>query len=288
MNASLEGDADVIEQPEAGLEAQKELVENPLEESPEGEISETVGEIDHVDQEIFIAQKSIAERQAKLAALREDMDIPSNGEDSPAAEFQSEKIKQLEKRRQELGKQKEKWIEQYGRENLPEGVAFDDEEGGREAKGSSLEKEENRERDDKEKKEDLELRKKWIENCKEDTVKHFEDAMQEDWRTKDAMNLDLTVELMKLRVPKAIDKEAEAFVSGVADEPPFSTVWMKWQTSSPLERILNKPNWISKLEITFDNKAQEIAEEGELRKEEKKSTDNKEIGQDVIEEGSAG
>ena len=283
MTAGIEGGVDAAgqsaEQPEAGLEAQKELTENRSEKSPEVQINETVGEIDHVDQEIFATQKSIAETESKLAELREGMGISPNDESSPATEFQNEKIKQLEKRKEKLGQQKESWIKQHGRENLPDGVALDDEEGDREAKGGSLEKGEGQEQDDKEKKEDLELRKKWIKKWEEDSVKNFEDAMREDWRTKDAMNLDLTLELMKLRVPKAMDKEAEAFINGTVDEPPFSAVWIKWQTSSPLDRILNKPNWIGKLEITFDNEVQKIAEEDELKKEE--VVENKEAEQNT-------
>ncbi|MGD1003199.1 MAG: hypothetical protein ABR884_01315 [Minisyncoccia bacterium] len=288
MSTDMEGGVDTAgqsaEQPEAGLEAQKESIENPSEKSPETEINETVGEIDHVDQEVFTAQKSIADTEAKLAELREGMGMPPNGENSPAAGFQNEKIKQLEKRKEELGQQKEDWIKQHGRENLPDGVALDDEEGGREAKGGSLEKEEDQERDDKEKKEDLELRKKWIKKWEEDSVKHFENAMREDWRTKDAMNLDLTIQLMKLRVPKAMDKKAEEFLNGTVDEPPFSTVWMRWQTSSPLDKILNKPNWIGKLEITFDDEVQKIAEESELKKEEKEDVENKKTEQDTTQE----
>lgn len=280
MEGSVDAAGQSPEQPEAGLEAQKELLENPSEKSPEAEINETVGEIDHVDQEIFTAQKSIAETETKLAELREGMGMPPGGENSPAAEFQNEKIKQLEKRKEELGQQKESWIKQHGRENLPDGVALDDEEGGREAKGGSLEKEEDQEQDNKEKKEDLDLRKKWIKKWEEDAVKNFEDAMRQDWRMKDAMNLDLTIQLMKLRVPKAMDKEAEEFVNGTVDEPPFSTVWIKWQTSSPLDRILNKPNWIGKLEITFDNEVQKIADESELKKAE--DTETKKPGPEEI------
>jgi hypothetical protein len=279
MAAGMEGGSDktgqIVEHPEAGseaqLEAQKESLENASEKSPEAEINETVGEIDRVDQEIFAAQKSVTETQVKLASLRDSMGMPPGGENSPAAEFQSEKIRQLESRKGELSRQKENWIQQHGRENLPDGVAFDDEEGGREAKGGSFEDEQEQEPSEQEKKEDLELRKQWLKKLEEDSVKHFEKAMREDWRTKDAMNLDLTIQLMKLRVPKALAKEAEEFVDGAVDDPPFSAVWIKWQTSSPLERILNKPNWISKLEITFDNEAREIADDSELKKEEKEN-----------------
>ena len=256
------------EQPEAGLEAQNEFVENPSEKSPETEINETVGEIDRVDQEIFAAQKSVTETRAKLAELREGMGMPPSDENAPAAEFQNEKVKQLEERKKELGQQKEDWIKQHGRENLPDGVAFEDGEDGREAKGGSLEKEEDQEQSEKEKKEDLELRKQWLKKFEEESVKNFEDAMREDWRTKDAMNLDLAIQFMKLRVPEAMDKKAEDFINGKVDQPPFSAVWIKWQNSSMMDRILNKPNSISRLEITFDDEAQKIADESELEKEE--------------------
>jgi hypothetical protein len=273
LNAAMEGGGDAAGQSaeQSDTEAKKELIENPSEKSPEAEINETVGEIDHVDQEIFAAQKSIAEAEAKLAELREGMGMPPNGENSPAAGFQNEKINQLKKRKEELDQKKEDWIKQHGRENLPDGVALKDEEDGREAKGGSLEEEEDQEQNEKEKKEDLELRKQWLKKFEEESVKNFEDAMREDWRTKDAMNLDLTIQLMKLRVPEAMDKEAEDFINGKADEPAFSAVWIKWQTSSTLDRILNKPNWISKLEITFDDEAQKIADESELKKENKET-----------------
>lgn len=274
MGTEMEGGTDAAgqaaEQPEAGLEAQKEALQNASENSSEQAIGATIGERDRVDQEIFAAQKSIAERQAKLSSLREEMGMPSGNENSPVADFQNERIKELEKRKGELDQQKENWIKQYGRENLPDGLAFDGENGDREAKGGSVEKNRDREQEEKEKKEDLEFRKKWMEKFKEDSVKNFEEAMREDWHTNDAMNLDLTVELMKRRVPSAMDKEAEDFINGKVDGPPFSTVWIKWQTSSALDKILGKPNFISKLEITFDNDAQKLAEESELKEEENK------------------
>jgi len=283
MDSGMEGGSDVAgqtaESPEIGLETEKESLENPSGKSPEAEINETVGEIDHVDQEIFAAQKSVTETRAKLAALREGMGMPPSGENALAAEFQNEKIKQLEERKKELGQQKEDWIKKHGRENLPNGVALKDGEDGREAKGGSLEKEEDQEQSEKEKKEDLELRKQWLKKFEEESVKNFEDAMREDWRTKDAMNLDFTIQLMKLRVPEAMDKKAEDFINGKVDQPPFSAVWIKWQNSSMMDRILNKPNSISRLEITFDDEIQKIAEENELKKEEEKNTEDKKVQQ---------
>ncbi|MDR3548203.1 MAG: hypothetical protein P4M11_08075 [Candidatus Pacebacteria bacterium] len=265
--SDLEGRA--VEQTEADSEARKEPLKDPSEKSPEIEINETVDEVDRIDRDIFAAQRSVAETQTKLSKLREDMGMPSGGENAPAAEFQNERIKQLKERRDELSRQKENWIKRYGRENLPEGLAFEDEDGDQEARGGSPEKEEDKERDGKEKKEDLELRKKWLKKWEEDSVKNFENAMRGDWRTKDATNLDLTIELMRIRVPKSMDKEAEGFINGTVDTPPFSAVWIKWRTSSMLDRVLDRPNQIGKLEITFDDESQKLVEDGELKKEEK-------------------
>jgi hypothetical protein len=281
MNAEMQGGVDdsghPAEKPEEGLESQ-EALRDSLENSPEADIKETFGEIDAVDQEILAAQKSTQETNEKLAALRKDMGMPDGGEKSPAAEFQGEKIKQLEEKKEKLNAQKEDWINKNGKENLPPGIAFDNEEGGREANGGSFEDEQDQELTEEEKKEDLELRKKWLKQWEEDAVKHFEEAMREDWRTKDAMNLDLTVSLMKIRVPKAMDKEAEDFVNGEGDVPPFSSVRIRWQTSSLLERILDKPNRISKLEITFDDEVQKIADDEELKEEEKKEKETNNTG----------
>jgi hypothetical protein len=280
-DAAMEGGSDVAGQTaelaEEGLEAQKESLGNSSEKSPEAEINETVGEIDRVDQEIFTAQRSVAETRAKLAALREGMGMPASDESIPAAEFQNEKIKRLEERKKELGQRKEDWVKQHGREGLPAGVALEDEEDGREAKGNVLEKQEDQEQTEKEKKEDLELRKQWLKKFEEESVKNFENAMREDWRTKDAMNLDLVIELMKLRVPGMIEKKAEDFINGKADQPPFSAVWIKWRTSSMMDRVLNKPNSISNLEVVFDDEAQKVADESELKKAEEKNTEDKKV-----------
>lgn len=270
--ADVKNGADTVlqaaEQPEAEQEAHKELLGSSLEKSSEAEINNTLGEINHIDQEVFTAQKSITETQKKLADLKKGMGMPAGDENSPAVEFQNERVKQLEKRKNELNEEKEHWIEKNGRENLPDGIALDDGEGGREARGGSVEDDQDGELSDQEKKEDIELRKEWLKKWEERSVQKFEKAMREDWRTKDAMNLDLTVELMKRRVPEAMSKEAKEFIDGIVDEPPFSTVWIKWQTSSPFDMLLSKPNRISKLEITFDNEIQKIADESELKKEE--------------------
>lgn len=277
INSSLEGEAgaenQAVEQANAESETQKKLVENLSENSSEKEITETIEEMNSVDRDIFTAQKAITETNTKLNSLREEMGVGPTNETSPAAQYQSEKLKQLEKKKSELNDQKSEWTKKYGTENLPEGIAWENEEGNREADGGSAEK--------IEEKEELELRKKWLKDWEKKAVGNFEKAMQEDWRTTDAANLELTVQLMKLRLPEAMDKEADDFITGKVDVPPFSVVRIQWETASPLERVLNKPNWISKLDISFDGKAQDMVKEYELKKvEEEEASKKRENPQD--------
>ena len=281
MNAEGEEETNdagqAIERPGSEMEAQKEAAENSQERSPEQEITDTTRALEDVDREIFAARRSMGEMDAKLASLREEMGAPESGGPSPVAEFQNQKIKQLEEKRAELNREKQEWIEQYGRENLPDGLVLEDEEGNLEAKGGSYKEgeDEDKRSGEEEKKEDLELREKLFKTWEEDAVRQFEKTMREDWRTEDAMNLDVTIQLMKLRVPKAMEEEAENFLDGKEDVPPFSTVWIKWQTSPLLDKLAGKPSFIGKLEITFDDEARKLAEEDELKKEEKEETKEK-------------
>lgn len=202
------------------------------------------------------------------------MGAPPNNDESPAAAFQKERIEKLEERRRELDDKKAKWIEQYGRENLPEGIVMNDGEDGREVKGWSREKDEEREQNNQEKKEDLEARKEWVEQWEKETVEEFETSMREDWRTKDAINLKPSIELMKLRAQRSMEKAFADFIDGKIDVPPFASISLKWQTPSLFDKITGKPNIISKLEIVFDEKPEVLAEENELSKEEDADSKN--------------
>ena len=249
-------------------ESSNEQLKNSTEQSPEESITETLGELNSVDRRIFEARKSIAATEQKLRALQKDIGASSANEKSPVEDFQHERLRKLEEERQELAKEKQAWIEENGRENLPEGVALEDGENRREARAGSPEErnltDEEKREEEEGKQEELEARKEWLKHWEEQAVRDFEKAMREDWWTNDAANLELTIELMKMRVPKAMDKKAEDFVSGKIDAPPFSTVWIRWETFGLLDLILGKPNQIKKLEITFDEDREEIAKEEEL------------------------
>ncbi len=262
----------VVEQTETEPGTQENLPENTIEKPSEIEITKTINEINRIDREFFDAQKSAAETQAKISELEEKMGIPSNGGKSPAIEAQNERIKRLGELKNELDQKKEEWITQYGRENLPDGIALDDNEGNREAKGLTLEDKPNSELSEQEKKEDAELRKQLIKAWQSDSVKHFEEAMWGDWKSENVINLEFAIQLMKQRVPEAIEAEAKDFLSGLVEEPSFSTIWIKWKVSSRPEETLGKSGWISNLDITFDDEIQEIANESDIKNGEKEES----------------
>jgi hypothetical protein len=288
---NTENDAETAGQNTEGLEngpeaRQEELPDGSAERSSEEEITGVLEEMDGLDQEIFNTKKSAAETKQEIARLRESLGAPSTDEEPPSAEIENEKIEKLEEQKNELEKQKEEWIEQHGRENLPKGLAMGSGENGREANGSpendeeefeeeikNLEEEEKKQKR-KERKEDLEQRKEWLKEWEEDAIFQFEGTMRKDWRTNDAVNLELAIKVMKTRVPKAMEEKAKEYTEGKVDECPFSTVFIHWEVSSILERLLSKnPNYIRKMEVKFDEESVKIADEKDLKPEEKKDGD---------------
>lgn len=253
-------------QVEDGLERDNE------QSTEEEKITNLIGQINDIDERIFNSRKSAAQDEAKLKSLREGMGLTSNSETSPNIDFNNNKVASLEAEKAELAEQREKWIEEFGRDNLPEGLAIEESEDGREAKGVSPKKE--LELTNKEKREQTEERRKWLEAWKKDAVVDFEKGMRNDWRTKDAINLGLAIEVMKLRVPNAMEKEMKDFVEGKNDEPP-SVVWIQWKCNSFFDRVLGKPNMITNLKITFDNEVVKLADKKDLEKKDEKNEEQK-------------
>lgn len=258
--------------PEKQVEGSLENSNEQITKIEKEKITNIIDQINDVDERIFGAQKSTAQDEARLKSLRESMGLISGSETSLHIDFNSKRVATLEAEKAELAEQRKKWIEEFGRDNLPEGLAIEESKDSREAKGVSPEKEP--ELTDKEKREQAEERRKWLEAWKKDAVVNFEKGMRGDWRTKGAINLGLTIEVMKLRVPNAMEKEMKDFVEGKTGELP-SVVWIHWKCNSFFDQVLGKPNMITNLEITFDNKVVKLADEKDLEKEDEKTEESK-------------
>jgi len=267
MNGTTESEnVHDIEKPPEELEIDGESSSDTSREAPRN-VAEVVGELRAIDREIYAAQELGAHRDARLKTLRESMGVPPEGTVSPAAEFQDDRIKGLEERKRKLTLEVQGWIERNGRKNLPNGLVIETEDGGFEVKGGSFKYEGAGAFGEKNRHEDLEERKRWIRKFSEETVRDFEQAFRGDRATRNAVNLGLTVELMKLRVPKLIEKKAEDFLNGKVDEPPFAAVWARWNISSLLERILGRPVQMSNVEIVFDDDTAKLADEQKSNKD---------------------
>ena len=247
---------------------------NIEQESEKEKITEVISQINDIDEKIFRAKKHIGQDEAKLRVIRESMGLPMETGMSPMVSFNNDRIERLENDRNELIKQKEEWVDKFGKDNFPEGLATEESEDGREVKGAQLSIEEKTELTDKEKQEQTEKRREWLETWKKKAIVKFEKGMRNDWRTKDAINLDFTIEVMKMRVPNAMEKEMKDFVEGKNDEPP-SVVWIHWKCNSLFDHVLGKPNTIKSLEITFDKEIVELAGEKDLEKKDKKNEESK-------------
>jgi hypothetical protein len=95
-----------------------------------------------------------------------------------------------------------------------------------------------------------EERRRIIDEWKEGAVKQFAAALENDWQTKDAINLALVVDIVKVNLPQLIEKRTKSFVDGQTDLLP-DYVLMQWKHNSLLEKIIGKPNQIRELSFKF-------------------------------------
>jgi len=205
------------------------------------------------------------------------MGISQGAENSPAADLDNDRIEKLEDKRNDLIRQKEEWIKKFGRDNIPEGLATSENEDNIEIKGTQISDEKESELTIDEKREQIKKEGGLLESWKRRAVDSFENWMRNSWRTRDAVNLDIAVEIMKTRVPIAMEKKMEDFVEGKSDELP-SSVWMQCKHSSLFDRILGRPNMIKNLEIKFGNETIKLADEndmGEANKKQKQEQEDK-------------
>lgn len=221
------------------------------------EIGAVLSQIEIINREIFDAQSQESATKDRVASLKNELGGRVGG---GRAGFETRKIEELEKKKAELIKRRDEWIQENGVDALPAGVPMEDDEGATmRARAESFEEKEEAQ------KEKLETRKKWFEDWKQDAVDDFEKALRSDWRISEAPNLEATIGLMKLRVPAAMDKKFESYVKGEEKDPPASTVWLHWDTSL-LDLLLGNSTPITSLDITFDDTKVSLATKEEIEK----------------------
>ena len=243
-------------------------------EAAQKEITSIAEKRDDLNERIFIANKSATETGNQLARVRSELNIDASQTETASSSSRDKEIAKLEEKREKVLEDQEKWLDQHGKENLPNGIVIETKEG-MEAKGVSFPLLEQMRREDRE--EELRERKKFMDVCKEELISTFEMTLRKNWRTKSAVNLDLTIALMKLQVPKAFDEKTKDFVEGKTDMPPFANVYISWKDTPLLARLVGEPNVIQDLKIHFDGEPITIADKEDLEEglEEKEKSGEK-------------
>ncbi|MBI5072124.1 hypothetical protein HZB93_04560 [Candidatus Falkowbacteria bacterium] len=139
-------------------EAEQEISENQEmtpENIPEDETKETVETIEDKQEQLMSVDKQIETDSALVGKLEQQLQdyeaerakLGFSSESEPPQVSQD--LEKVKERRLKLEEQKEEWVEENGRENVPESIVIDSGDNAREAKGVQGEKEKRTE--DKEK-----------------------------------------------------------------------------------------------------------------------------------------
>lgn len=231
--------------------------EQNIEESPKDEIVTTVNRIEDLDKKIVEASIRVTSENADIERLRGEIGVGT----SSLLQNDNDEISGLKSERNALAKQRDELIEEIGRNNLPDGLVVETGEFGRTVNGlNRLSGERVQSNVESEQAE----RRRWLEEGKVKAVEIFENAMRSDWHTSDAVNIEIAIEVMKKKVPDAMEKRMKNFVDGDGEDLP-SVVWLHWECNSLFDRILGKSNMIRGINVMFGNEAVQIAGEEDLK-----------------------
>jgi hypothetical protein len=172
---------------------------------------------------------------------------------SPDAADQQGLIEQIEA----LEGEKREWAEKYGAENVPEGIAIQDEDG-EWSQGSRMEI--------IERALTPEERRKLIDDWKKDSVEYFSKWFEKSPRTKDALNLKQVLTAIKVNLPSVIERQAKNFLEGKSEELP-EFVRVNFKTNSLWDSIMDRPNHIRDFKFTF-GKEEVMVKQEEIEVEE--------------------
>ena len=234
--AEFEADAQFIKEPE------KFKAETKEQESSEGKIPGLENQINSRVAELDLIKKGIEQ---------------GKGQDIKSPELAA-KQEQMVKEIQALEEQKSEWLDQNGIEQLPEGVSVAQGENGWQLKINLT----------REQAEGMgkEQRRKLIDSWKTRAAENFADAIETDWRSRDAINLPLVLDVIRNNVPLAIEKKSSDFLNGNTDFLPDFVV-IHWKVNSFFDTLIGKPNQIRELKIDFAGESEVLAGAEELVKE---------------------
>ena len=199
-----------------------------------------------------------------LSLIRERLGIENQGStpnpETDLAEIQAEVIS--------LEEEKKRTLKEYGADTFPEGVSVAANEDGSEqkTKAPKIEKfEKDLKRTEEEQKK---MRQELVDQWKERAVTSFSKTLKNGWNTRNAINLELVVALLKANLPKLIDGKTKDFVDGKTDQLPIY-VWMHHKGSSLLDIFAGRPQQIKEVTLEMDDQTFTVVDAKEIQKKEK-------------------
>ncbi|MEI6266335.1 MAG: hypothetical protein WCP14_00360 [bacterium] len=250
--------------------------------TPQQEIITVQNDIDRIEQRILLLRKSDAETQRQKDEQYRNLGIES---ETTTAKGNDAAVELLEEQKLLLTEHRAKWLEDFGIEKIPEGLVIETKNGHFETRINPLDiaeeisEVESSKNKEKKEKEALVERKQILENWKARAIKKFQAFLESSWQSVDAINLELAVHILGIKIPKAIDKIGEGFAKGEVDDLP-SNIWFSFSANSFIDRLLDKPNQIRGMELTFDKEKINMAGETELVTKEEKEIQKDDNEQD--------
>lgn len=217
----------------------------------------------------------------KLSLVRERLGIENQGSnpnpETDLAEIQGEVIA--------LEEEKKRTLKEHGADAFPEGVSVAANEDGSEqkTKAPKIEKfEKDLKRTEEEQKK---MRQELVDQWKERAITSFSKTLKNGWNTRNAINLELVVALLKTNLPKLIDGKTKDFVDGKTDQLPIY-VWIHHKGSSMLDMFAGRPQQIKELTLEMDDQTFTVVDAKEI-KEKEQGINTNEIDKNKTTEGES-
>lgn len=173
-----------------------------------------------------------------------------------------------------LEDEKSLWLKANNREELPEGIGVEEEDGY--VVKFNVQKEQTE-------KMSKEQRRRLIDRWKEESVEYFTDFYKSNWYSRSAVNLPQVLDVIKNNVPLAIERRAKKFLDETSDFVP-DFVFLDWKSTSILDCLTGKPNQIMELKIDFAGGDHEVlATKADLVDQNQEKEDEARGGEEEIE-----
>lgn len=128
-------------------------------------------------------------------------------------------------------------------------------------------------------------REEIVAEWKNGALKKFSELLKNHVATRDAVNLEAALIILKTNLPVLIDKAAKPFIEGEKDMLP-AAAWLHFKGSSFFDRMTNKPSQIKELKLNMDEQQINLATPDELDEAAQEEMDAREAEVPTVANGA--